>query len=153
MSFVEVLARENAEILQPLADGAGKDLSFDTAFEQIKAEIDKLTSVSGGRPDWPQVAASAERLLATETKDFRLATWLLLARVHGSGFRGSASGLHLLLGLTRDFWETAYPDLRRVRGRANLYAWMTEQLNALLESREVKATDRDAITAADAIFQ
>jgi type VI secretion system protein VasJ len=154
MVLIDALTQENGAILEPLpgASPGGSDRSLEPEFEALKAEIDKLTSIAGGAPNWPHVADGAARLLSSETKDWRLAAWLTVARAHVSGFRGVASGMLVFRALSTSLWDKSFPDARRARARANLYAWLTEQLTTILEPQAVRAGDQEALGLAESLL-
>ena len=107
------------ELLAPLPGPAptGPDLSFSLDFDQIQElrRADDPTLPRGEldgeakQADWPGVAAACEKLLASRTKDLRVAGWLgeAWARLRGAG--GLADGLELYAGLCQAFWEDVHP--------------------------------------------
>ena len=50
-------------LLAPIDGGAGADISYDEMFDKVKAEVEKLTSMSGGKVDWNAISASSVQLL------------------------------------------------------------------------------------------
>ena len=129
-----------ATLLAPIAGPkpSGEDVSFDPDFERVKAEVDKLGSVSSGLPDWRGVVDLSGKLLSTRSKDMRLATWLTLAKMNLAGWTGLAEGLIVLRELSTTHWDTMYPE-RRPRARANLYGWLVEHIATTLEPLPVVA--------------
>jgi type VI secretion system protein VasJ len=152
-TFPELEARV-ATLILPIAGAkpSGEDVSFDPDFERVKAEVDKLGSVSAGAPDWVSVVDLSGKLLSTRSKDMRLATWLTLAKMNTSGWNGLAEGLLVLRELATKHWDTMYPE-RRPRARANLYGWLVEHIAATLEPVAVAPTDAEAIRASNALFR
>lgn len=150
MALSDDLAQQEAALLAPIPGPApgGADGSFTPEFEALKLEIDKLTSLAGGTPDWTLVATGGADFLSRLSKDFRVASWLVVARIHQSSFAGLASGLFVFNELTKAYWDSGFPDAKRLRGRANLYAWLTEQCQVLIEPRQPSAGERDAILLA-----
>lgn len=152
MPLLEELEAENARLLSPLSPTPqGTDISVTIEFEAVKAEIDKLNAVSGIGPNWAVVEKSAIALLTSTSKDLRLAVWIAAARVQLGAWRGVASGLSLVTGMVKTYWDTMFPDVRRARGRANLYAWYTEQA-AALEVRDATIADVEALAVAEQKF-
>lgn len=131
---------------------AGEDASFDTSFERARGELEKLSSVDAIVPDWELIAKLADELLATKTKDLRLAAWSTLAKSWERGFEGLAEGLLVLHALLTTFWDTAHPQ-KRARARANLYGWLCEQLFTCLDPREVGRADAAGVTTASELFE
>src|SRR5262249_18364570 len=130
----------------------GEDLSHGPDFERIERELAKLTAVDGVSPDWEVVADLSTRLLATKTKDFRLALWGTVAKTRLLQWQGLAEGLVTCRELVRDYWTTMYPDARRVRGRANVYLWACDQIVTALEPAEVTLRDEEGIRVSDRLF-
>ncbi len=139
---------------QPLAGDspAGADVSYDPQFEAAKAEIDKLTGLSGDQPDWREVVSIADRITRETSKDFRLLAWSTVARFHAQGLQGLGTGLAILRGVSETFWEPMFPPVRRAKARANLWDWMNEQVAALLQPIEPTAADGDALRTVQSLY-
>lgn len=154
MAIPEDIQAEGARIgaAIPGANAAGVDVSTSEAFERVKAEIDKLVSMAGLAPDWRAIEGTAFDLLTAQSKDLRLGVWLATARVRLHGWQGLAWGLAGLTSLVETYWDSMFPDVKRARARANLYAWFTEQAHAQVEGRNVEPSDGDAIRAADELL-
>ena len=95
----------------------GPDMVFSVEFDalqELRREDD--ASLSQGewvtdvkKADWPRMLGQCEALLATRTKDLRLAAWLAEASMHVNGFAGLADGLDLYSALCRDLWGSVHP--------------------------------------------
>lgn len=134
------------------ANPAGDDLTYDAAFESVSKEITKLESVAGGIPNWKDIEASGDRLLAERTKDHRLVVWSAAAKSNLRGWEGLADGLSQYLDVLV-FWDAMYPPVRRLRARANLHEWFIQHVVTLLEDRAVQRKDEGALVAAQATLQ
>ena len=154
MALLETLAERTAPLRAPLAgdNPAGMDATFEPDFEQLKLEIDKLTSMAGSPPNWREVDSLASSILSSKAKDFRVATWLALAKMQQNGFEGFAEGLSVLRGLIDEFWVTMYPDAKRARARVNLVSWLEENSCAFFDQRDVTASDADAVRACESLI-
>jgi len=107
------------KLLQPISAGrpCGEDLSFSSELDAIaKARQFDDPSIDQGEwvvalkeADWPFVARQCADLIATRSKDLRLAVWLAEARARTAGFRGLGDGFALLAGLCEQFWDEVYP--------------------------------------------
>ncbi len=152
--YIEKLKESVASLVAPIPGGTpvGIDSSYDPDFEQIKAEIDKLVSVSSGAPDWREVTSLGDRLLKEKTKDFRLLVWCALARLRTSGIHGGAEGVMALKLTCEAYWDEMYPPARRARARGNLADWMNEQITAELQPWEPTANDADALKALQSVL-
>ncbi len=59
--------------------------------------------------DYGQVLKVGQKVLAEQSKDLEVATWVTEALLHREGFPGLAEGLDLLAGLLDTFWDKLYP--------------------------------------------
>jgi type VI secretion system protein ImpA len=108
-------------LLRPISDSApcGEDLSFSNEFDtiaQMRREDDPtlpqgefVTELKVA--DWRGVADLCELLLATRSKDLRVAGWLVEAWTHLNGFAGLADALGLLDALCERHWPQVHPQL------------------------------------------
>ena len=106
-------------LLEPVSATApcGEDLSFSAEFDAIiearradDATLDQGEWVTELKvADWPAVARRCAELLATRSKDLRLAVWLAEALVHQHGFAGFAQGFQLVAGLCERYWLDLHP--------------------------------------------
>lgn len=154
MGADEALAQSRervAPLLAPIAGGVGEDVSYDPLFESVKAEIDRLQSLEGGRVDWAAVVTNTEELLGDKSKDFRAACYYATAKPHTSGVEGLLDGLVVLTDLVAAFWEPMFPPLRRPKARANLLLWYSDTVGAMCGSENPGFGDRDVVLAADEV--
>jgi type VI secretion system protein VasJ len=151
VSYREDVAQRIAVLVAPIggANPAGADVSYDTDFETIKAEIDKLSSVDNLDPAWSKIQDLGAQLLAQKGKDFRVVSWMGVAKVKTQGWVGFAEALILYETLARSYWDTMYPEARRARARVNAFAWMTEMVHQHLIGMDVTFADGDPLRAAD----
>lgn len=104
-----------ARLLQPVAgeEPSGPDLRYDPRVDVIKEarreELDLPGVTNRKIADWPKVVSGCSDLLAKETKDLQLGSWLTEALLQQSGFGGLATGLETLSGLLQNFWDTVHP--------------------------------------------
>lgn len=107
------------QLLYPIsaAHACGEDLSFSAELDEIaKARLADDPTLDQGawvttlkEADWPLVAARCEALIASRSKDLRLAVWLAEARARTHGLRGLGDGYALLAGLCDRFWDGLHP--------------------------------------------
>jgi type VI secretion system protein VasJ len=148
-SFREAIAVSQAPLLAAIEgdNPAGVDVSYEPDFEWLKAEIGKLASVTESEPSWPDVQRSALDLIGRKSKDLRVLSWLCLAKLKNEGWQGFGEALFVYDRVVSDFWETMYPDARRVHARVNVFAWLGDQAVQHVQSMEVRAADGDAVRA------
>lgn len=113
---------------------AGHDARDSAPYEAVAAEMEKLTSLSNtGAIDWGKVAQQGEHILAHESKDFMMAAWVSEAWLQCHGMEGLIAGLQLHAGLIHTYWETAFPVLKRIRGRRNALEWWLDRIQNWLD--------------------
>lgn len=138
-------------LLAPLPGGqpGGEDLSFSSAFDDIaemrRADDPTLKQGEWVTPlkqaDWAGVTRLCETLLATRTKDLRLALWLTEARAMTQSYAGLASGLGLCAALCEQHWEHLHPlpEGGDAEERIGNIAWMLQRLRELATALPVTA--------------
>ncbi len=117
---------------------AGEDIKYEAEFEELQGEIDKLTAVTGGIPDWGKVVRLAEEILGTRSKDLKVASYLCAGLLHTEGLGGLSQGLAVLKDMLSNFWEGMYPPKKRIRGRIGALSWLFERLEHSLEGFDVR---------------
>ena len=113
---------------------AGEDARYEPEYATVLEEIDKLSfSGQGAAISWPVVEKNAVLLLAEKSKDLQIAAYLGVALWNTRGFEGVACGIRILGGLLENFWDTAWPPLKRMRGRVNALDWWHERTYGFLQ--------------------
>lgn len=133
----------------PGAQPGGEDLSFSSDFDEIaemrRADDPTLKQGEWVTPlkqaDWAGAARLCEALLASRTKDLRLALWLTEARAMTQGYAGLASGLGLCTALCEQHWDHLHPlpDGNDAEERIGNVAWMLQRLVELATALPVTA--------------
>lgn len=123
-------------LLEPIAgpSPAGRDLNFSSEVDAINLarQFDDPSLDQGEwvvalkEADWPFVYDKCYALLATESKDLRIAGWLLEAATKTRDFEGMAAGFTLLAGLCERYWDVLYPVIEDgdVEQRVGNFAWL-----------------------------
>lgn len=137
-------------LLEPIAGSspAGRDLSFSAEVDAINLarQFDDPSLDQGEwvvalkEADWPFVYDKCHALLATESKDLRIAGWLLEAATKTRHFEGMAAGFTLLAGLCDRYWDVLHPaiDDGDVEQRVGNFAWLLTRAVSL--AKEVPLT-------------
>lgn len=133
-------------LLSPISEGepSGVDLSFSPEFDAI-AELrreDDATLDQGAwvtdlkTADWPAVESRCQDLLASRSKDLRLAMWLAEAAALNRGYVGLHEGLVLCTGLSARHWDAMYPlpDGNDLEERVGNIAWLLNRVVRLATS-------------------
>ncbi len=137
------------QLLAPLPGDApaGRWMRYEPVFMEtakLREEDDpNLPMGEWERPlvkaDWRKVAEASAQLLARDTKDFQIAGWLVDAWIRTAHMEGLCAGIALIAGLSRAFWENAWPAIddgdsdRRVAP----FVWMNTNLPLTLKSHVV----------------
>jgi type VI secretion system protein VasJ len=139
-------------LLAPISDAApaGRDLTYEAPVEQIAAELEKATALTGERPNWGLIARESFRLLREETKDLRIASWWVVAVAQVDGWGPVARAIDTYGALVQQFWPAMYPPINRLRARAALVSWLWENLARSLAAREVANGDAESLRVLEA---
>ncbi len=108
-----------AQLLQPVSavQPCGEDVAFSPEVDQIaQARVHDDPTLDQGEwlstlkeADWPLVASRSAGMIASRSKDMRLAVWLAEANAKTRGLRGLGDGYAVLSGLCEHFWDGMYP--------------------------------------------
>lgn len=136
-----------ASALEPISPGkpGGVSAKTDKSYERILAEVSKLESPAGGAIDWKAVATEGQTLLAKTSKDLLISAYVALGLLKTKGLPGLLQGLATLWGIVSDFWDTAFPEVTRLRGRANAIDWVISRIEGQLGEVKLTAADRDTL--------
>ena len=112
---------------------AGSDIRYDPVFEELQAEVDKLSSpMASGALDWSRVETLSSDILANKSKDLLVASYLAVALIYTKKFEGFSIGLGVYRDLLERYWDNLYPPKTRMRGRLGAIAWWMEKSEAAL---------------------
>jgi type VI secretion system protein VasJ len=122
-------------------DAPGGDPARDgTEFEALQNEIRKLEAPDQPTVNWELVVRAATSISTSQSKDLLVAAYLALALYEIEGFAGLAVGLHILGDYVDQFWETCFPEIKRLRGRAAAFEWLSERGARAIERARKKPT-------------
>ena len=113
----------------------GSDVRYETEFEQLQAEMDKISipSASGGI-DWKKVSDLSAAILAEKSKDLLVACYLAVSQIHIRQIEGLTDGLNVLYDFIHIYWENFFPPKKRMRGRLGAIEWWIEKTEAALKA-------------------
>ena len=114
----------------------GDDPAYDDNFQLMREEINKL---SGTDPEL--LCALAEKILCEISKDIRVVTWYIQARLSRDGEKGLAEGLLLLVAMLSRYGKRCHP--LRPNARKAALEWLNSArvLDTLLRWPEVVRDD------------
>ena len=135
-----------APIFAPISESSpcGEDLLFSADFDAIAharrfddPSLDQgewVTEIK--EADWAFVAERCTALLATQTKDLRVAVWLTEALAIQDGMPGLTRGYAVLTGLVERFWDQLHPlpEGDDVESRLGNVAWLAGRTAELLRA-------------------
>ncbi|HEV3431048.1 MAG TPA: type VI secretion system protein TssA [Paraburkholderia sp.] len=147
------MSTDYTALLAPLNESSpcGEDMLFSADFDAIALarrfddpSLDQgewVTEIK--EADWPFVAERCSALLATQTKDLRVAVWLTEALAIQEGVPGLSQGYAVLTGLIERFWDQVHPlpEGDDVESRLGNVAWLAGRSAELL--RAVPLTQSD----------
>jgi len=134
-----------APYLEPIPgdNPAGEFLRYEGTYDQIQeARKEEPAELPQGiwerelkKANWEQVQEQCLAVLESRSKDIQVAAWLVEALICLQGFAGFKEGLKLLLSLTQDFWDEAYPQIEEedLAGRISPLIWLNEKVSLKLK--------------------
>ena len=136
------LGREPIQPDQP----TGSDIRSTPEFEELQAEIDKLSLPSALKGvDWKKVEKLAADILSLKSKDLLAASYLSVSLVYTRQIEGLALGIQIVRDLLENFWENLYPAKTRMRGRMMAIEWWLEKLEVSLRQAEPISASSDLL--------
>ncbi len=153
---LETLRTKTKPFLDPIPGAptpAGAAARLDPAYQAVANEVAKLDSPAGGDIDWKAVVSGAGGLLKAKTKDVVLASFLAHGMQATGGLDGLATGLALVADLVDQYWDTAFPEVKRIKGRVNAIQWLMERTKATLPAVQAGAKDAGAVEGLEAAAQ
>jgi type VI secretion system protein ImpA len=139
------------ELLEPISEAspAGEDVTFSSDVDAINQarQFDDPSLDQGEwvtdikEADWEFVYDNCSRLLAKQSKDLRIAGWLVEAATKTRQLAGMAAGFELMAGLCERFWDALHPQVEDgdVEQRVGNLAWLLTRSVQLV--KEVPLTE------------
>lgn len=139
------------QLLEPISEASptGIDLSFSPEVDAINLarQFDDPSLDQGEwvvalkEADWHFVYDKCTALLTKQSKDLRIAGWLVEAAAKTRQFEGMAAGFELLTGLCDRYWDALYPTLEDndLEQRVGNLAWLLTR--AVTLAKEVPLTE------------
>ncbi len=117
----------------------GTDITQEPVFENLKAEVLKLTALSSieGGVDWKSVKAWSLDILTSKSKDLTVGCYLALALFVLDGYGGLSDGIAILQKYIQDDWDGVFPAAARPRKRVSTLEWLvTKRLPEFIETKK-----------------
>lgn len=145
-------------ILQPIRPDAptGDDLSFSVEFDSIaEARREEDATLDQGdwvrdvkEADWPTVVAMSQAILENQSKDIRVAGWLLEGLGKLKGFGGLADGMTVCCRLIDAHWDGLHPQAEGGDNdeRAGALGWVVQRTAAILRDMALTRAPQGAFS-------
>lgn len=129
---------ELAKVPISSATFGGEEVRYSSEYGALETELSKASSLhASGRIDWLKILEGSESILRTQSKDLRVATWLIWALHQRESFVGLLAGLGMLRVLCEQHWSDLHP--AKLRTRVGAMVWLVPRLDqALSEDIAVK---------------
>lgn len=145
LSIARDQAKGWASWLSPISPecAVGKDPGYEDDFQQLREEVNKISGA-----DIDLVLQCAEKLIKHISKDVRVLTYYLWARLHRDGEAGLADGLELLTAVLERYCTDILPT--RPGSRKGALEWLagSKVLNTLSLYPEVVRAEAERTVAA-----
>lgn len=143
-----------AELRTPLREEApaGDDVLYEEHFQQLKTEINKISSAAG-EADYEQIVELARTVLTEQSKDLRAAGYLVVGEARVNGIEGVKEAVQALYILIDEYWEVLYPDQSRMRSRGNALQFVADRLPDWMQAVSFDAPDREALVLTSEVLE
>ena len=126
----------------PGTSPAGINARYHPSFVRLEEQVARLTSLTGGLPDWAFVADDATIILIQQSKDLLAAVYVARAWYELRGLPGLYDGLLVIEHVLTIYWEDGFPALERVRARRSALQWLSDGLAPGLAAADSAAPGR-----------
>src|SRR4051812_40749893 len=128
----EQLQQKKEAWVAPIAPDApaGRSAKYEPPYEALQKEVAKLESASAGSAgavNWDQVVEHGGQVLQSLSQDLLAASFVSYGLSATWGYAGLAVGIEVLPELLDRYWASLFPELTRLRGRANALAWLVDR--------------------------
>ena len=138
---------------EPISEAGpvGDPVRYDTIFEELQGQMDRIGSLSGEEVEWRRVVELATEILKTKSKDLLVLTYLVVGLLEHEGYAGLYSGLCCYRDFLKKFWEGCYPKVKPPHGRFNAVQYLSEKIHPQIElkagkaKRQPQANEKEAV--------
>lgn len=141
--YAEMVSSLEAWLL-PIAGSSpsGADARHETSYEELRNEVNKLTSPRVEPVAWKLVAEHGQAILTAKSKDFLVAAQVAVALFYTDGLEGFVRGTAGMVEVMDRYWDTLFPPKKRMRGRVSALEWFLDRAEVILPSIEANAANR-----------
>ena len=126
---------------------SGDSARYDPDYERLQTEINKLEGFSAQSINWKEVVNLGKGIIGNKSKDLLVACYLCRGLFEDKGYTGLLSGLSCINGMVNTFWETLYPEAKRMRARINAVIWLSEKVGPVVSKKQPQGGERDLVNA------
>ncbi len=120
----------------------GSDVRYETIFDELQNEIDKLSSPEDINTfDWKVVSEKGEEILSNYSKDLLVASYYCVSILNTDGLEGLLTASKIYSEIISVYWETLFPVKKRIRGRISAIEWWLEKTTNYLENNNISNVD------------
>lgn len=120
----------------------GESVMLEPEYETMRAEVQKLDSVTQEPVNWSVVVDTASEILEKRSKNILAATYLTLGLFEKHGYDGMAAGLTVCRDMVSNFWDVLDPPPARKRGRIEAFVWLNERAGKSAANKDSAAGDK-----------
>ncbi len=150
-------------------------MRYDDDFEALKAEVSKQSAVAartdfdrlvqrgsalvggkagadgatlmeeGGGPDYGRIVELSTSILSSKSKDLQVAGYLCLGLFRTARYAGLAESLQAYHALVDGYWDTLFPELKRMEGRRQAVNWLSQRLGDLIPASPPEPSEREVV--------
>jgi type VI secretion system protein VasJ len=145
----------SALAIKPISPEAptGTWVRYQPEFEALKQQIDKITTVRPQDVDWGEVISTASAILESKSKDLLVASYLAAGLQARQGVAGLVEGLTSINEMCHTFWDSLYPETRRMRARISALEWLVERESGEIKKMNPRSADSEGIEKALAALE
>ncbi|QOZ23989.1 type VI secretion system ImpA family N-terminal domain-containing protein [Bradyrhizobium sp. CCBAU 51753] len=127
---------------------AGIDVREAAEFKWIEAEVRRMDACGPTAVDWSKVSRLSLNILAEQSKDILVASWMTYGLFRVEGYEGLAVGFGVLRSMVEAHWERLFPPLKQKGARGRALDWLVGRLRPAVAGIAPTAADSLAVVAA-----
>jgi type VI secretion system protein VasJ len=99
-------------------------------------------------PDFSRVIGLSTNILTRKSKHLQVAGYLCFALFRTERYAGLADGLESLRAMIEGYWDSLFPEARRIEGRRQAIQWLAQRIADLVPVWPPEPDERDAVERA-----
>jgi len=141
--------------LESISESApcGENARYESAFEQLEAELAKQESLTAATVDWGKVIDLSAEILLNTSKDLLVAAYLCYGLLIKEGYQGLVVGLKVLNDMVEAHWDGLFPPVKRMRARQTAFVWLAEKAAIIVAEKIPAADELDTVIQAEKMLR